>query len=112
MRFALLFAISLLICSVASAQLLVLKGKVTDQNSQPVPFASIYIRNTNRGASANGDGDYSIKLAPGQYEILYRAVGYKQESRKIDLHGDQILDVRLSTETYELKAVTINATGE
>ncbi|HVW15446.1 MAG TPA: DUF5686 and carboxypeptidase regulatory-like domain-containing protein [Mucilaginibacter sp.] len=112
MRFALLFAVSLSICSVASAQLFVLKGKVTDQNSQPVPFASIYIRNTTRGASANGDGDYSIKLAPGQYEILYRAVGYKQESRKIDLHGDQILDVRLSTETYELKAVTINATGE
>jgi uncharacterized protein DUF5686/carboxypeptidase-like protein len=112
MRFTLLFIFFILVCSAAFSQTVALKGKVTDQNGNPVPFASIYIKNTTRGASANGDGDYSIQLQPGQYEVLYRAVGYKQESRKVDLSGNQTLNITLNTESYELKAVTINASGE
>jgi hypothetical protein len=112
MKYALLFV---LICSFsisAFAQQLTLSGKVTDQNGQPVPFASIYIKNTTKGASANSEGDYSIQLQAGQYEVLYRAVGYKQESKKIDLNSATVLNVTLAVEAYELKAVTVNAKAE
>lgn len=89
-----------------------LKGKVTDQNGNPVPFASIYIKNTTKGASANSEGDYSFQLQPGNYEIHYRAVGYKQETRAVYLKDKITLNVTLTAEVYELNAVTINAKGE
>jgi uncharacterized membrane protein len=85
MKSTLLFILFYGICLSAFAQQVSLSGKVVDAGGKPVPFASVYIKNTSNGASANIEGDYSIKLQPGQYEVQYKAVGYKQESRSIDL---------------------------
>jgi hypothetical protein len=112
MKSTLLFILFYGICLSAFAQQVSLSGKVVDAGGKPVPFASVYIKNTSNGASANIEGDYSIKLQPGQYEVQYKAVGYKQESRSIDLKENTTLNVTLTAEVYELKAVTINAKGE
>jgi hypothetical protein len=110
MKHGLLFILFYCVCFSAFSQQL--SGKVTDEKGHPVPFASIYIKNTTKGASANSEGDYSLQLQPGQYEVEYKAVGYKQESRTIDLKTNQVVNVTLPTETYELKSVIINAKGE
>jgi hypothetical protein len=112
MKSTLLFIIFYGICLSVFAQQVSLSGKVVDAGGKPVPFASVYIKNTSNGASANIEGDYSIKLRPGQYEVQYKAVGYKQESRSIDLKENTTLNVTFTAEVYELKAVTINAKGE
>lgn len=112
MKPALLFLLIYSIGFSAWAQQVIISGKVTDQSGKPVPFASIYIKNTTKGASANSEGDYSLSLQPGQYEVQYKAVGYKQESRSIDLKANTTLNITLAAEMYELKAVTINAIGE
>ncbi len=112
MKPALLFLLIYSIGFGAFAQQASISGKVMDQNGKPVPFASIYIKNTTKGASANSEGDYSLQLKAGQYEVQYKAVGYKQESRKIDLKSNRVLNITLTAEVYELKSVTINATGE
>ncbi|MBS1529954.1 MAG: carboxypeptidase-like regulatory domain-containing protein [Bacteroidetes bacterium] len=112
MRTAFTLIFSLLSLTIAFAQEVTLKGKVTDQNGNAVPFASVYIRNTTKGASANSEGDYSFHLQPGHYELRFKAVGYKQELRSIDLKENTTLNVTLGAELYELNAVTISATGE
>ena len=112
MRSALLFFIINCVSLTAFCQQFSLSGKVTDDSGKPVPFASVRIKNTTNGVSANSEGDYVLKLQPGQYEVQYKAVGYKQESRSIDLKENITLNVTLSAEIYALKAVTINANGE
>src|SRR3569623_98196 len=112
MKSALLFLLSWGICVTAFAQRVTVNGKVTDQNGKPVPFANVYVKNTTNGASANSEGDYSLALQAGQYDLQFRAVGYKQETHHADLQGNTTLNITLSAELYELKAVTINASGE
>lgn len=112
MKPALLFLLSWGICFTSFAQRLTVNGKVVDQNGKPVPFANVYVKNTTNGASANSEGDYSLALQPGQYDLQFRAVGYKQETRHIDLQAKTTLNITLSAELYELKAVTINAGSE
>ncbi|MGZ3833202.1 MAG: DUF5686 and carboxypeptidase regulatory-like domain-containing protein [Mucilaginibacter sp.] len=112
MKQTLLFLSLYCICLTTFGQQLSITGKVSDQNGKPVPFASIYIKNTTKGASANSEGDYALQLQPGQYEVQYRAVGYKQQSRKVDLKSNTVLNITLTAEVYELNAVTINAKGE
>jgi hypothetical protein len=112
MRSTLLLSLFLNICINAFGQQVSLSGKVTNSGGKPVPFASIYIKNTTNGVSANSEGDYSIKLRPGKYDVQYKAVGYKQDTRSVDLASNTILNVVLSAEVYELKAVTINASSE
>jgi hypothetical protein len=111
MRSTLLFTLILLFSCPVFAQVN-LSGRVTDDQNKPVPFASVYIKNTTKGTSANSEGEYILQLKPGNYEVQYKAVGYKQESRKIDLTSNQVVNVVLQTETYQLKDVTVNAGGE
>ena len=94
------------------AQTLILKGKVTDAIGLPVPFASVYEKNTTRGTSANSEGEYQIKLSPGKHTIIYKAIGFRQDSRNLDLQSDQMLDVILSQAVYELNDVIVRADSE
>lgn len=87
-------------------------GTIKDTNGQPVPFASVYLKNTTTGTSANIDGKYSIKLNDGSHTLSFRAVGYKQQENIINLTQDLNLDVRLSPESYTLDNVTIKANAE
>jgi hypothetical protein len=111
MKFILLFTLSILTGSTAFAQF-TLSGQITDAQNKPVPFASIYIKNTTKGTSANSDGEYTLQLKSGTYDIQYKAVGYQQESRHIVLSANQSLNVLLQTEIYQLKDVTVKAGGE
>ncbi len=111
MKLPLSLCITLLISCNLFAQIN-LTGKIKDEQSNPVAFASIYVKNTTIGTSANSEGEYTLQLKPGQYEVLFKAVGYKQESRKIDIKANLLLNVSLKPEAYLLNAVNISATGE
>src|SRR5271154_4077119 len=112
MKPGLLFIIFLLFSFNAFSQEVSISGKITDEQNKAVPFASVYIKNTTKGTSANSEGEYILQLKPGVYEIQYKAVGYKQESRKLNISASQVLNVTLKTETYQLKDVIVNAGGE
>ncbi|HEY8930084.1 MAG TPA: DUF5686 and carboxypeptidase regulatory-like domain-containing protein [Mucilaginibacter sp.] len=105
---------ALFLCTVFSAmsQQPAISGKITDEHNNAIPFANIYIKNTTKGTSANSNGEYTLQLAAGAYDVQYKAVGYKQESRKIELNKSQTINVVLQTETYELNNVVIKAGGE
>ncbi len=112
MKFTLLFTLSLLFGFSAFSQQVTISGKITDEQNKAVPFASVYIKNTTKGTSANSEGEYILQLKPGAYEVQYKAVGYKQESRKVNITASQVLDITLKTETYELNDVIVNSGGE
>ncbi|MDB5285591.1 MAG: hypothetical protein JWR05_540 [Mucilaginibacter sp.] len=94
------------------AQETTISGKITDDSGKAVSFATVYIKNTTKGVSANSEGEYNLNLKPGQYEVNYKAVGYKQESRKVDLRVSQSINIVLKAELYELKEVAIHAGAE
>src|SRR5665213_4430024 len=94
------------------SQQITIKGKITDEHNQAIPFASVYIRNTTRGTSANSEGEYTLQVKPGACDVQYKAVGYKQESRKLSLTANLVINVILTAEAYQLKDVVISAGGE
>ncbi len=89
-----------------------LSGSVTDVYGNPVPFASIYVKNTSIGTSANSNGEYTLRLNPGNNDLIYKAIGFKQESKSVILSGNKEVNVQLQTEVYELKDVVIKGGGE
>jgi len=96
----------------AFGQTLTLSGRVTDEAGKAVPFTSVYLKNTSRGTSANSEGSYQIKLAPGSYELVFKAIGFRQFSREVLISANQELNVTLASEVYELKDVVIRSDGE
>ena len=68
-----------------------LTGDVLDSDKkQPIPGASVLIKNTNYGGVTNFDGSYEIKadLRPGQYTIETSYLGYVTETIKLSLNNN------------------------
>ena len=112
MKFTLPFLTFFILSLTVFSQQITISGKITDDHNKAIPFASVYIKNTTKGTSANSEGKYILQLKPGAYEVLYKAVGYKQESRKLDITTNQSVNIALKTETYQLNDVIIRAGGE
>jgi len=88
-------------------------GKVTDEKNEPVPFANIYIKGTTRGTTSNLQGAYSIELAAGKYELVFKMIGFKQHIEEINASDSpQIINVKLIPESFTLKEAVIKADGE
>ena len=112
MKFTFTFFLFLIISAGAFSQQFSLSGMVTDNQNRAVPFASVYIKGTTRGTSANSDGEYILQLKPGVYEVQCKAVGYQQTSFKLELAANKVVNISLNAETYLLNDVTIRAGGE
>ena len=72
-------AIVLATCTLAFAQQGRLKGKITDDTGEPVPFANIIVEKGGTqvgGASSDFDGNYDINpIPPGTYTLKASCIG-------------------------------------
>jgi hypothetical protein len=92
----------------ASAQQFVLSGRITDQKNNPVAFVSVYIKNSTYGTTTNENGSYQFKLTRGNYDIVYRYVGYQEQIEKVTITDhDEQRDVQLQDEVFKLREVLV-----
>lgn len=105
--------ILLFVCRLAGAA--TISGKVTDENNEALPFASVYLQGTTIGVTTNKEGDYSIDLPIGNHDFVFQFIGYKIHSEKVQVAAADekiILHVKMELQPYEIGTVTINASGE
>lgn len=70
---------------VSAQELSEIQGKVMDENNEPIPFATIYIKELNKGASADEEGVFVLSNIPyGQWVLTASAVGYSSSSININ----------------------------
>lgn len=86
-RILTLFTMFMLCGVLAFAQNRVVSGKVADENGNPVPFASIKVKGSKSGVSADANGQYTIRVKDG--DIL-----------EISGTGFKAKDVNVGTQTY------------
>ncbi len=90
-----------------------IKGTIRDENGDLLPFATIYVKELETGTSTNSDAFYEIRLAPGDYNIVYQYVGYESVTKSISVESDFItIDVALKTQTMVLQDVQVYAGKE
>ncbi|WP_165852079.1 DUF5686 family protein [Mucilaginibacter terrenus] len=96
-----------LTASAVSAQQHLLSGHITGPKNELIPFTSVYIRNSTYGTTANEDGNYQFRLAPGSYKVVYRMVGYREKAYDVTIGDhDERLDIQLEEEIFTLKDST------
>ena len=85
-------------------------GKIVDQNSLPVPFATIYLKSIKKVVYSNDEGFFSTpKLSYGSYIIEYQSLGYNKLYDSVNINqpifnvGDKILQEKnISLEEFEI----------
>jgi len=91
----------------------VLKGTITNEAGDPVPYSTVYIQELRQGTTANARGDYELKLPEGKYLVTYQSLGYSPVFYNITLpEGTVTRNVILSVQFYEIPEVRISASGE
>ena len=65
-----------------------LQGTVKDMKGKEIPFASISIKKTTKGTTANSKGQYSLQLAKGEYSIVCQNIGFKTNEKKIKIEDN------------------------
>ena len=89
-----------------------ISGFVYDETNAPVPFANVYLKNTQRGTAADAQGKYYLQLNdPGVIDLVFTAVGYETQELKIKvLHQENLVkNVWLKVDELELEEVSISA---
>ncbi|RYF76548.1 MAG: TonB-dependent receptor, partial [Cytophagaceae bacterium] len=90
------------------------KGQVLDRETrQPIPGATILIKETGQGIATNAEGQYRIdRLCEGTYTLIARIVGYREIQQSLVLKhevDEANQDVLLSEDVQHLQNVTVTA---
>jgi TonB-linked SusC/RagA family outer membrane protein len=90
------------------AQSLVIKGKVTDENGNPLPGVTVTLKQTQNRTVTNQDGTYSLNLGDATYRILvFSYISFK--TREVNIAGKQTVDVKMEPESKDLTEVIVTA---
>lgn len=95
--------------SLAAAAGVKIHGLITDENNEPLEFASIRIEGTAIGATSGLDGRYTVTV-PEQdtIRVVFSCIGYEESKRRlIDPQADVTLNVKMQPKSYALEGVEI-----
>lgn len=76
----------------------------TEENNEPLAFATISVKNTDVEATTNIDGSFSINIKPGKYTLIYQFIGYKT----VEIENVTVVSNSETISTQSLNALTID----
>lgn len=86
-----------------------LKGVVLDaQKNTPIPNASIFLNTTSVGTVTNEQGNFSLAIPNGKYELIISSIGYETNAQTISsLDAPDFITVKLKIKAEVMQTVVI-----
>lgn len=99
----------MLVTVTASAQTFTLQGRVTDENNDPIEFASVSCLKQGKMTMTSLKGEYSMQLHSADSVVIkFSMIGYKAKTRILRRpRGKQTLQIVLHSDENQLGEVTI-----
>ncbi|MCG8319844.1 MAG: SusC/RagA family TonB-linked outer membrane protein [Cytophagales bacterium] len=86
-----------------------ISGKVTDENDEPLPGASILVKGTNFGTVTDIEGNYVLQVSDEATTLVFSYVGYISE--EVTIGSGAILDMVLHPNITNLQDVVVIGYG-
>ncbi len=99
----------LLLSTVLWAQDRTITGKVVDENNDPMPTVTIYIKGTTNGVVSDADGNYRITVPNSDGTLVFQFVSYK--TQEIVIGNQTTIDVTMEPEYIDGGEVIVTAFG-
>ena len=91
------------------ADSLVLHGRVTDNQGQPIPGVTVLVKGTSIGASTAADGTYQLTVPKKSKTLVFTSIGYLRQEVKIG--QALIINTVLAEDTQQLNETVVVAYG-
>jgi TonB-linked SusC/RagA family outer membrane protein len=101
----LLFALQ----GIATAQNKTITGKITDKNGAAIPGASVQVKGTKGGTTADADGAFRVSVAPGATALIISFIGFTPQ--EISIANKTSVNVQLAQENTNLTDVVVVGYG-
>ncbi len=106
-----IFLLTALLCilqfGVMAQNKVALSGKVTDNNGNPVPYATVGLEKTGIGTYTDDNGKYELQLSPGKYTITVSSIGYKIIYVELNINTNQKQDFVIEESSVNLDGVNV-----
>ncbi|QKX05680.1 TonB-dependent receptor [Aquimarina sp. TRL1] len=74
-----------------------IEGLITNENNEPIPFATIQLKEAGVGAEANVSGVFSINNVPAsEYTIIVSSIGYKTARQAISVTANTVTNITIT----------------
>ena len=91
------------------AQTKKLSGKIIDQHTQePIEFATIYLKGTTNGATADASGSFSLLYNEKCDSVEFSSVGYNKIKMKLSGEPEQFFKIEMERAATSFKAITVH----
>ncbi len=89
----------------------IIKGRVTDKSTnEPVAYANVTVLNSSNGTNADGEGNFTLSIQKGTYQILFSAVGFASIVQSVTIFDTQTeINIALEDATKTLNEVIVTA---
>lgn len=90
-------------------------GTVIDaQTRQPLAGASVFCQNTTIGTLTNSNGEFSMTVPAGGYDIIVSFTGYETQSESVTAQSENLSQLRfvLKEKSKSMEEVSVVATTE
>lgn len=105
----LLFFLGLTIAAQAGG----IRGVIKSEDTGPLAYATIFVKQTGTGSATDFEGRYEVHLAPGQYDVLFQYLGYEAVTRVVEVGTDFIeINLTLKQQVVVLQNVIVRAGKE
>ena len=106
-----LFLILFLTLSAMTAMAGTIKGTITDKlTKEPLTGATVQVAGTTQGAVADIDGNYTLQVSNGTYNLIVKYVGYVDIMvNNVEVSGEMVMNFEMESDTQTLGEVSITA---
>ena len=86
-----------------------IRGKILDEQGEPLIGASVVVRGTTDRGLADLDGNYRLTTSETAPVLVFTYMGYR--TKEVAAAGQEVVDVRLEEDTEQLEEVVVTALG-
>jgi hypothetical protein len=92
----------------------IIRGRVTNEKNEALPYATLLIKGTTEGTTTNADGHYQLELPDGAYTVVCQYMGYRKAEKQVKLNtaGPLTLDFQLQPLSMQIREVIVKGPGE
>jgi TonB-linked SusC/RagA family outer membrane protein len=107
-KIPLLLSMLVCLCSLAFGQAGSISGQIKDEAGTPIAYATVKIKNSSTGSSADAQGRYKINAKSGDV-LVFSAIGYGQT--ELPVGNSSTLDANLAKSESLIDEVIVTAQG-
>jgi len=107
------FIFLLLLSSFMAGAQFTVSGRIIDSaTKEPLSGASVFCQNTTVGTATNKQGEFSLQLKSGGYELIISYSGFQTKQLQISNADSKIPDIEMIKEEKSLGEVVIKSSNE